>query len=132
MLALQITRGQPQRVPHAPRPGRPLLAAAAFVALLVADVSQPASADEKTIDISNFSFVPAQLTVPVGTTVTWVNKDEEPHLIAESDALFKSHALDTGDKFSFTFTTPGTFQYFCAIHAHMVGTVVVRASQQSQ
>jgi len=126
MFEKQITRAQPQRVPHAPRRGRPLLAAAAFVALLGAGVSRPASADEKTIEISDFSFVPAQLTVPVGTTVTWVNKDEEPHTIVESDTLFKSHALDTGDKFSFTFTTAGSFKYFCTIHAHMVGTIVVQ------
>jgi plastocyanin len=126
MFAMQFNRGQPKRAPHAPRPGRPLLAAAAFVALLAAGVSRPAFADEKTIEISNFSFVPAQLTVPAGTTVTWVNKDEEPHTVVESDTLFKSHALDTGDKFSFTFTTPGSFKYFCTIHAHMVGMIVVQ------
>jgi hypothetical protein len=64
--------------------------------------------------------------------VTWINNDDEPHTVVQGDKLFKSHALDTGDKFSFTFSTPGAFKYFCTIHAHMVGTVVVAASQQSQ
>jgi plastocyanin len=131
MFAMQTDREPPRCARHAPRRSRPLLAAGALVALLVAGgvaagVSRPAYADEKTVEISNFSFVPAQLTVPVGTTVTWVNKDEEPHTIVDSNTLFKSHALDTGDKFSFTFTTPGSFKYFCTIHAHMVGTIVVQ------
>jgi plastocyanin len=105
---------------------------AIFMAALVTFVGgvgpgiRQADATESVIEISDFSFAPAQLTVPVGTTVTWVNDDEEPHTVADSNTLFRSHALDTGDEFSFTFTTPGTFQYFCTIHAHMVGTVVVR------
>lgn len=112
---------------------RSALKAAAFVVLLVVGAwpgdSYRAHAAEAAVEISNFSFSPALLTVPVGTTVTWVNKDDEPHTVVEGDKLFKSHALDTGDKFSFTFSTPGTFKYFCTIHAHMVGTVVVAASQ---
>ena len=136
MLSMQIDRGPLQGAQFSPRLRRPTLMAAAFVALFVIGfpwlAESQAEAAANTIEISNFSFAPAALTVPVGTTVTWVNDDDEPHTVVESNTLFKSHALDTGDKFSFTFTALGKFQYFCTIHAHMVGTVVVEASQQSQ
>jgi plastocyanin len=133
MLSMQIHRGCLQGAQFSPRLHRPTRMAAAFVALLSTGIlwtgTSQAEAAPNMIEISNFSFAPAALTVPVGTTVTWVNDDDEPHTVVESNALFKSHALDTGDKFSFTFTTPGKFQYFCTIHAHMVGTVVVEAGQ---
>ncbi|GAB3628992.1 Amicyanin-alpha [Pandoraea terrae] len=80
------------------------------------------------VRIDNFSFSPQTLTVAAGTTVTWVNYDDSPHTVT-SDAnphLFNSPAMDTDDKFSHTFTTPGTYKYFCAIHPHMVGVVVVK------
>ena len=111
-----------------------VLKTAFIAAILLTSIAwlanRPAEAAANTIEIRDFSFAPVALTVPAGTTVTWINDDDEPHTVVESDALFKSHALDTGDKFSFTFTTPGKFQYFCTIHAHMVGTVVVEPSQQ--
>jgi plastocyanin len=133
MLSMQTDRGRLEGAQFSPRLRRPMLMAAAFVALFSAGIlwsgNSQAEAAPNTIEISNFSFAPAALTVPVGTTVTWVNDDDEPHTVVESNTLFKSHALDTGDKFSFTFTTPGKFQYFCTIHAHMVGTVVVEAGQ---
>lgn len=136
MLSMQIDRGRLQGAQFSPRLRRPALMAAAFVTLFFTGTfwlaGSQAEAAANTIEISNFSFAPAVLTVPAGTTVTWVNDDDEPHTVVESDTLFKSHALDTGDKFSFTFTAPGKFQYFCTIHAHMVGTVVVEANQQSQ
>jgi len=136
MLSMQLIHGPLPGAQFSPRLRRPTLMAAAFVALFVTGIfwlaNSQAEAAPNTIEISNFSFAPAVLTVPVGTTVTWVNEDDEPHTVVESDTLFKSHALDTGDKFSFTFMTAGKFQYFCTIHAHMVGTVVVEASQQSQ
>ena len=136
MLSMQIGRGRLQGAQFSPRLRRPALMAAAFFALFFTGIfrlaGSQAEAAANTIEIRNFSFAPAVLTVPVGTTVTWVNDDDEPHTVVESDTLFKSHALDTGDKFSFTFSTPGKFQYFCTIHAHMVGTVVVETSQQSQ
>ena len=111
-----------------PRPPR-VAATLVVLALAAAWPGNGQAAAPSTIEISNFSFGPATLTVPVGTTVTWVNKDDEPHTVVESNMLFKSHALDTGDRFSFTFTTAGKFQYFCTIHAHMVGTVTVQAAQ---
>jgi amicyanin len=82
-----------------------------------------------TVSIDNFTFTPPILTVKAGTTVTWTNKDDIPHGIAATNNSFaRSRALDTDDSYSFTFTTPGTYQYFCYIHPHMVGTVVVEAA----
>jgi plastocyanin len=80
------------------------------------------------IAIDNFAFEPAVLTVAPGTQVTWVNRDEEPHTVvsAVKEQPFKSQALDTNDKFSFVFAKPGTYKYFCSVHSHMVGTIVVQ------
>jgi amicyanin len=78
------------------------------------------------ITISNFKFVPATVTVPAGTIVTWTNKDEEPHNVISSDGTtFHSPGLGTDAKYSFTFPTAGTFDYTCGIHPFMHGTVVV-------
>ena len=66
-----------------------------------------------------------------GTTVTWINDDDIPHTVASSSKLFKSKPLDTEDKFSFTFTTPGSYEYFCSIHPHMTGGIVVEAATGS-
>ncbi|WP_246207296.1 cupredoxin domain-containing protein [Bradyrhizobium rifense] len=80
--------------------------------------TQDAAASAVSID--NFTFTPQTLTVKVGTTVTWTNKDDIPHGIAsDNNAFRRSKALDTGDKFAFTFTTPGTYKYFCYVHPHM-------------
>ncbi|MFZ1151362.1 MAG: cupredoxin family copper-binding protein [Xanthobacteraceae bacterium] len=79
-----------------------------------------------TVTIDNFSFTPATVTVKAGTTVTWTNKDDIPHGVgATNNAFKKSPALDTDDSYTFTFTTPGTYQYFCYLHPKMVGTIVV-------
>jgi plastocyanin len=111
------------------------LAAAVMLALSIpgyaADlVSAPqlAAADAGAVTISNFAFGPAALTIASGTKVTWTNKDEEPHTVLSADGgkTFKSPALDTDDKFSFTFDRPGTYKYFCSIHSHMVGTIIVK------
>jgi plastocyanin len=89
-----------------------------------------ASAQQKPqtleVKIDNFSFGPAELTVPVGTTVTWTNRDDIPHTVVSNDKLFKSKVLDTDEKFSFTFSKPGTYPYFCSIHPKMTGNVVVQ------
>jgi amicyanin len=82
-----------------------------------------------TVSIDNFSFAPKELTVKTGTTVTWTNRDDIPHGIASSNNAFKkSPALDTDESYSFTFTAPGTYQYFCYLHPHMVGSIVVEAT----
>jgi amicyanin len=84
------------------------------------------------VSIDNFTFSPQKLTVKAGTTVTWTNKDDIPHGIAATGNAFRrSNAMDTDDTYSFTFTTPGTYQYFCYIHPHMTGTIVVEAATGS-
>ncbi|MDQ1410820.1 MAG: hypothetical protein QOJ41_2555 [Acidobacteriaceae bacterium] len=81
--------------------------------------------DTTEVKIDNFSFGPAELKVPVGTTVTWTNRDDIPHTAVSTDKIFKSKVLDTDEKFSFTFSKPGTYEYFCSIHPKMTGKVVV-------
>jgi len=78
------------------------------------------------ITIDNFTFTPKELTVAVGTTIKWVNHDDIPHLVVNKDKVFRSKALDTDDSYSFTFTGAGTFDYFCGLHPHMVGQVIVK------
>lgn len=78
------------------------------------------------VKIDNFSFAPQTVTVTAGTTVTWVNRDDIPHTVVSTDKVFKSKALDTGDKFSFAFTKAGTYPYFCSLHPKMTGQVVVQ------
>ena len=88
-------------------------------------------AAETEVNIDQFDFYPQRITVKAGTTVTWINEDDVPHTVASSSKVFKSKALDTADKFSFTFTTPGTYDYFCSVHPHMTGAVVVEAASGS-
>jgi plastocyanin len=79
------------------------------------------------IKIDNFSFGPATITIPAGSTVTWTNNDDVPHVVTSDDnKMFKSKALDTDDHFSFTFTKPGTYNYYCAIHPKMTAKIVVQ------
>jgi len=85
-----------------------------------------ARAETVSVAIANFTFTPAELTVAAGTTVTFRNDDDIPHLVAASDGSFHSKALDTGDSYSFNFTKTGEYGYFCALHPHMVGKVVVK------
>ena len=91
-----------------------------------------ASAQEKMsmmeVKIDNFTFGPATLTVPVGTTVTWINKDDIPHTVVSTNdsKTLKSKVLDTDEKFSFTFSKAGTYPYFCSIHPKMTAKVIVQ------
>jgi plastocyanin len=79
------------------------------------------------VKIDNFSFGPANITIPAGTTVTWTNNDDVPHVVTSDDnKMFKSKALDTDDRFSFTFSKPGTYNYYCAIHPKMTAKIVVQ------
>ena len=121
---------------HSPRFALRPLGATVFAAILVAGLgwggTHRAQAEEAVIVIKDFSFTPPLMTIPEGATVTWINEDDEPHTVVGSDGLFKSHALDTDDTFSFTFSEPGRFEYFCSIHTHMVGTIVVPASQRAR
>ena len=83
-------------------------------------------AETTEVKIDNFSFGPGTVTVPVGTTVTWTNRDDIPHTVVSTDGAFKSKVLDTDEKFSFTFGKAGTFPYFCSIHPKMTGKVIVQ------
>ena len=83
-----------------------------------------AHAEDSIVTVDNFTFQPAQLTVKVGTTVTWQNHDDIPHTIV-SAGKFRSKTMDTDDSFSFTFTTAGDYKYFCSLHPHMTGMIKV-------
>ena len=83
-----------------------------------------AAQEENVVTIDNFTFSPAELTVKVGTTVTWTNHDDIPHTVV-SAGKFRSKAMDTDNSFSFTFTDAGEYKYFCSLHPHMTGTIKV-------
>jgi plastocyanin len=105
------------------RAGASALVAAVMLAAPSASAAPPAAA---AVAIGNFTFAPATLTVARGTTVTWANGDDIPHTVAAVDKSFRSKVLDTGDSYSFTFAKPGTYEYFCSIHPHMTGKIVVQ------
>ncbi len=110
----------------------------ALATLLMPAVLPAAQADSPTppvtvakvaspqIRIENFQFAPATVTVPVGTTVTWKNDDGTLHTVTSTTKVFSSAGLDGGGVFSYTFTSPGTYSYFCKLHPHMIGTIVVK------
>ncbi len=101
-----------------------VLAACAIALPPGAGADSPPS--DPVIGIEHFAFGEKTLTVPAGTTVTWVNHDDEPHTVTSAEKLFTSPGLDAGESFSYRFTTPGTYVYFCALHPHMTARVVVR------
>ena len=103
-----------------------VLALALMLAGLTVAASAQSTPEPIEIRIDNFSFGPTEVTVPAGTTITWTNHDDIPHTVVSTDKVFKSKVLDTDEKFSFTFATPGTYPYFCSIHPKMTGKVVVR------
>ena len=101
----------------------------AMAGLVAAAIAvSPVRAAEMEVKIDNFTFNPQQITVNAGDTVTWVNHDDIPHTVTSKAMAFRSKAMDTDDKFSFTFATPGKYDYFCSLHPHMTGTIVVEAS----
>jgi plastocyanin len=107
---------------------RTLVALAGMAALCTGMVSQTcaaAAADDAQVVIKDFMFTPMSLTVKAGATVTWANKDEEPHTVVSDSGLFRSGAVDTGESFSYKFEHPGTYHFTCSIHPRMVGTIVV-------
>ncbi len=106
--------------------GLPLALAAVLILHPTRAKSEETKASPTEVRVDNFTFGPDTLTVAANSTVTWVNKDDVPHVIASNDGLFKSKALDTDDKYSYTFSKAGTYSYYCSIHPKMVGKVVVR------
>ncbi|TAM81979.1 MAG: amicyanin [Acidobacteria bacterium] len=99
-----------------------LLGAATRVRPALGETSNPHSI---VVKIDNFSFGSGTLTVSAGTTIIWINRDDVPHTVVSTDKVFSSSVLDTDDKFSFTFTKPGTYPYYCSVHPKMTGKVVV-------
>jgi plastocyanin len=107
-----------------------ILTALAAALLLGLPVAAPAASAPAatTVHIKNFMFVPASVTVALGTTVTFVNDDQEPHTVTSNDKSFDSEGLDTNQKFTHAFTKAGTYMYFCEVHPYMHGTVIVKAA----
>jgi plastocyanin len=88
-----------------------------------------ALAENPMVKIDNYTFLPASLTIKTGTAVTWLNKDDIPHTVVSKTGVFRSKALDTDDSFSFTFNEAGSYEYFCSLHPHMTGTIVVQPAR---
>ena len=88
-------------------------------------LARAARAGEAQVRITNFTFDPPLLRVEAGTKVTWTNEDDIPHTVAAAERAFRSKALDTGDKYNFTFAAPGAYKYFCSLHPHMTATILV-------
>jgi plastocyanin len=103
------------------------LAAGVLMMSVAVDMARAAPPPAAAVQIGNFTFNSQMLTVKSGTTVTWTNADDIPHTVVSKDGVFKSKVLDTGDHFSFTFTKPGQFGYFCSLHPHMTASVIVKA-----
>jgi plastocyanin len=108
-----------------------LLLSAALALLLWSSIADSApmaaaAAAPTVVMARDFMFAPASLTVTAGSTVTWTNKDDEPHTVTSDSGLFRSGALDTNESFSFKFDKPGTYHYLCSIHPRMLGTIVVQ------
>lgn len=121
-MTVIFTRRQVGRRLVGARTGLLALGAASF--LFVAQTSA-AWAEDANVGIDNFAFTPAVLTVKPGTTVIFENHDDIPHLVVDVAGQFRSEALDTDDKFSVTFDKPGEFAYFCGLHPHMKGEIIV-------
>jgi plastocyanin len=107
---------------------RAMLTLARVAILLTVAASFPLSAtaqDAGQIVIKDYMFAPNSVTVKAGTTVKWINKDDEPHSVVSDTGLFRSGAVDTDETFSFKFDKPGTYHFTCSIHPRMVGTITV-------
>jgi plastocyanin len=104
------------------------LALASLCFLAAAGITYAAESQQASVTIDNFSFNQAMLTVKAGTHVTWTNRDDIPHTVVDADdpKAMKSPPLDTGEHFEHTFEKPGTYHYFCSLHPHMQGTVIVQ------
>jgi 3',5'-cyclic AMP phosphodiesterase CpdA len=93
--------------------------------LAIVDTTLASSGSNQSVTISGFNFTPSPLSVATGTSVTWTNKDDIPHTVVSDNGRFRSKAIDTDESFSWRFSEPGTFDYFCSLHPHMTGRVVV-------
>src|ERR1700730_14762391 len=102
-----------------------VFAAAAVLGMHRMDAPHAGSASGVEVKIDNFSYTPTSLVVKAGTQITWTNRDDIPHTVVEDNKAFKSRVLDTDEKFTFTVTKPGTYNYYCSIHPKMTAKVVV-------
>jgi len=105
--------------------GRRLLVCAGLILAMAGSALAEDAVPTATVKIENFTFNPATLTVKAGTTVTFENADDIPHSVVEKAASFKSKPMDTGETFKVTLSTAGTIDYFCGLHPHMVGQIIV-------
>jgi plastocyanin len=118
---------------------RMLWISAALVALVATILNTPAgfsavpdAPPRVDIRIDNFSFVPPTVTIAAGTQVRWVNHDDIPHTVVSEDKRFKSKVMDTDEEFTYNFSQPGTYSYFCSIHPKMTGKVIVEQSSEGK
>jgi plastocyanin len=107
------------------------VAFAMAAALACTAAPRVARSETVAVVIDNFVYSPERLTIKAGTTVTWTNRDDIPHTIASNTRAFKSKVMDTDESFSFTFSIPGEYVYFCSLHPHMTGTIVVEGTTSS-
>jgi len=92
----------------------------------IGDVQKPEIGGKARVSIDNFTFHPETLEIPAGTKVVWVNSDDVPHTVRSTEDLFRSEALDTDDQFEHLFSEPGTYEYYCGVHRHMEGRIIVK------
>jgi plastocyanin len=104
----------------------PVIGAILAFGTVAAQDANVAAEDANVVMIDNFTFAPKELTVTAGTTVKWINRDDIPHTVVEKKLSFRSKALDTDGTYSYTFASAGTFDYFCGLHPHMVGKIIVK------
>lgn len=102
----------------------PLPAIAVVLALFLFPTQ--ASAEAQIVKIENFTFNPAELTIKPGTSVTWENGDDIPHSVVDAAGKFHSRALDTNEKVTMVFSNVGAISYFCGLHPHMTGKIIVK------
>lgn len=97
-----------------------------FMSAVVTAQTPVSAGSGSTVTIDNFVFSPMTIEIQRGATVTWVNKDDIPHVVASTTGQFKSKAIDTDGTFVYTFAEPGTYEYYCSVHPKMVGKIVVK------
>jgi plastocyanin len=99
-----------------------------LLASLILFAASAGATESVVVSIKDFAFVPAVVKIKPGQTITWINSDQEPHAVAANDKTYRSPTLDTGEKFSRAYATAGEFEYFCSLHPHMTGKIVVEAA----
>jgi len=101
----------------------------AFATTLPVPVATPSTAE---ISIEDFAFTPAAISVEPGTTVKWLNRDEVPHTVVATSLAFRSNALDADESYEHQINEVGVINYFCSLHPHMTGKIIVRATRNAQ